>query len=482
MPDWNIASDAAEFVWKYRALQHLYPPEWKPKRRARMTKQQREDSGFVVSDDADPYASTDDEEDDFAEEDEFVQPFSGFWATQALDEGHAVKNRESMSNAAVRLNNPLLGSVIVSATILSNSISDAVAILELLWPAGLQAPLSLLGTHDDMSEYILKEFYENNAIEGHFKVCPDVFVFFIKKGIMDLKCASRILPIIFRAAVIHRETGDMVQVGDEAKTVEIIGKDIPSRIINSLYIRPDFMDSRAIFSNFIDNAPYLTSGKKRKKKGRTAHRLSTTHDAGTMNWRARNEMVKATFLPQGEQLSLLLNSVHMAKIASKENEKEKDTEGGDSGKGDQLAAVVSLTNLNDHGAAMFVLGTLQDHRLTPGGIAEIPRRLMEYMTGVCPKLLAVVSILNYHIITRSEKVIITTMIPRNEWITEIFLHVSGIPFLAINSTMDMTERAKIFRRFNDPSDKQAMVLLANSRLIGQGHNLHGVSILGDPPR
>ena len=68
------------------------------------------------------------------------------------DEGHVVKNRRTGANLAVRLINTVK-TIIVTATILLNSISDAIAYMELGYPQELLPLLKNISSYDpDMLE------------------------------------------------------------------------------------------------------------------------------------------------------------------------------------------------------------------------------------------------------------------------------------------------------------------------------------------
>lgn len=213
VPHWQEISDRSrkiEYVWKYRALHNDFPPAWRSEPNIKRKRAPDDDAGVNTG--------MDEQEGTYYSK--LVQVFEDLWSCQALDEGHSITNRETLSNTAIRNNKPLLGTIVISATIFSNSIFDAIAILELLWPPDLDIPKDI--AEYETEEDFVREFHDNPAVPLHLKASPHIFKLFVNKCQMQLESARKILPSVLRATIIHREIGDLVEVGDG--TTEMIGE------------------------------------------------------------------------------------------------------------------------------------------------------------------------------------------------------------------------------------------------------------------
>lgn len=407
-------------------------------------------------------ADSNEETENANEIDDFRCLFEGRWSRVIIDEAHSHKNPSSRNFFSVALcKSPF--HVFVSGTPTPNRVKDLVAYLKLLQPEKVSEDEDWASAADTGGKYGVIQWYKNNSTDAKV-LNPLILKYMMDKGNLSVDHAAVILPIIYDMILLKRARGDVIQlsegnkvvVGDEVAPYQIFQcRLMPRQYERSLYARVFNRCQAEIVSGGKDSNGE-SEGRFNMGVVRNLAHVSNKLLISKLSEIPLTDILQASFLPALNQLSI---TVREEMVGKKRN-----------GIADSAQNVHSWANKDDMGIE-FLLDHIIANPLMPPGIAESTGRRVQTIALNACKLRYATGILNFHCSLRGEKVLIVAQWPAIAWVTQVYCSAIGFNVLAINSSMNDTERAEIVRRWNDPTDL-SQILIATTTVIAFGHNLH----------
>ncbi|KAF2143071.1 uncharacterized protein K452DRAFT_331737 [Aplosporella prunicola CBS 121167] len=139
----------------------------------------------------------------------------------------------------------------------------------------------------------------------------------------------------------------------------------------------------------------------------------------------------------------------------------------------KLQTMLKDLEQEDHGIRFLMDRIVVDDWLPADAMGANLLKQLEYMTNRSTKLKALAGILDFHVVQRREKVLISMEYPAYQWVVEDFCILAGMRIASLKASQSDEARAVIFSEFNDPTLDKYDLLISTNALLQLGHNIQG---------